>query len=58
MVVRVRLKLLLVSLAILLPAGSAHAGPKAFIDGYELLRLCESAALLGSFTFLDAYPCR
>lgn len=47
MMIRVRLKPLLVYLAILLPSWTAHADPKAFIDGYELLRLCESAAESG-----------
>lgn len=28
-------------------ATSVHAEPKAFIDGYELLRLCETAAETG-----------
>jgi len=40
-------KLLLAGLTVLLQTATAHADPKAFIDGYELLRLCESAAESG-----------
>lgn len=47
MLKRVKFKLLLAALAIMTQTTTVHAEPKAFIDGYELLRLCESAAESG-----------
>ncbi len=44
MLKRVKFKLLLAACAMMSQMPAAHADPKAFIDGYELLRLCESAA--------------
>ncbi len=45
--IRAKIRLLAVCCTITLGATTAHADPKAFIDGYELLRLCESAAESG-----------